>query len=175
MKSTYQYVFELRNRLEETFKIAHEELERTAEKYAHYYNAGQRERSMKPGDKVLLLIPTEANKLTMPWKGPFTVVEKRGVVDYLVDLGSSRKLFHINLLKKYEPREEETEGSQALEASTVIEIRSDDTEIDLPDLRYVQKEGPKHLHVSRSLSVEESREIHSITDSYPEMFYDTPG
>lgn len=75
VKSTYKHVLDLRNRLEDTCKRAHEELECTSESYLRFYNLGSRERSMKPVNQALLLFPTEANKLTMQCKGPFRIIE----------------------------------------------------------------------------------------------------
>ena len=38
------------------------------------------------GDKVLLLLPTESNKLLLQWKGPYEVVEIVNRMDYKVDV-----------------------------------------------------------------------------------------
>ena len=40
-----------------------------------------RERRLNIGDSVVLLLPTENNKLTLAWRGPYEVVEKVGQVD----------------------------------------------------------------------------------------------
>jgi len=42
------------------------------------------------GDNVLLLLPTENNKLTVAWRGPYEVVEKVGEVDYKIRLTPKR-------------------------------------------------------------------------------------
>ena len=89
--STYQYVIDLRERIEENQK---------------YYSRRARNRELQQGDLVLLLLPTERNKLTLSWRGPFTVVGKVGNVDYKVKMASGKvKTFHINVLKKYYQRE----------------------------------------------------------------------
>ena len=44
---------------------------------------------------MLVLLPTDHNKLLMQWKGPFEVSSKVGLIDYKV------KVYHANLLKKY--------------------------------------------------------------------------
>jgi len=35
-----------------------------------YYNKRTRDRKLQVGDSVLLLLPTERNKLTLAWRGP---------------------------------------------------------------------------------------------------------
>ena len=56
-------------------------------------------------DHVLLLLQTDSNKLLMHWKGPFRFVGRFGQLDYRLDVNGREKLFHINLLKKYNERE----------------------------------------------------------------------
>ncbi len=53
------------------------------------------------GDKVLLLLPTDNNKLLMQWQGPYEVVSKLNAYDYKVDVRGKVKLYHANLLKQY--------------------------------------------------------------------------
>ena len=68
VKNGYQYVFELREKLEDTLKIAHEELQKAQQKGKHYYDRKTKMRTFQPGDKVLVLMLTDRNKLLMQWK-----------------------------------------------------------------------------------------------------------
>ncbi|XP_071842666.1 uncharacterized protein [Apostichopus japonicus] len=77
-RSTYQYVLDLRERLEETCALARSELQESSERYKKYYNRKAKSRKFKPGDLVLILLPTDQNKLLMQWKGPFTVLSDLG-------------------------------------------------------------------------------------------------
>jgi len=98
--STYQYVIDPRERIEETCALAKEQLAETQKKNQKYSNRRARNRELQQGDLVLLLLPTEGNKLTLSWRGPFTVVGKVGNVDYKVEMASGKvKTFHINMLK----------------------------------------------------------------------------
>jgi len=99
--STYQYVIDLREWIEETCALAKEQLADTQKKNQKYYNRRARNRELQQGDLVLLLLPTERNKLTLSLRGPF-----RFNVDYKVEMASGKvKTFHINMLKKYYQRE----------------------------------------------------------------------
>ena len=104
-KTVYQYVIDLKNRLEETCKLAQKELAKSKARYTKYYNRRARARKFAVGDEVLLLLPTDHNKLIMHWKGPFTVVETVTPMDYKIDLGTCKKTFHVNLLKQYHRRD----------------------------------------------------------------------
>ena len=57
VKNSYQYVFELREKLEDTLKLAHRELEKAQQKGKHYYDLKSKVRKFQPGEKVLVLLP----------------------------------------------------------------------------------------------------------------------
>ena len=55
---------------------------------------------MNVGDSVLLLLPTERNKLTLAWQGPYKVVGIVRDVDYIIQMSPDKvKTYHINMLK----------------------------------------------------------------------------
>ena len=112
-KSTYQYVLDLRDRLENTCKIVRDAVEKAKVKHKTYYDKKARSRQYDEGDEVLLLLPTDKNKLLMQWKGPYKIVKKQSRMDYTIDLGTRLKTFHINLLKKYIRRDEIVDKCQA--------------------------------------------------------------
>ena len=63
--NTYQYVTDLRNRLEETCELVHSNLLKSAERYKHHYDKNKRIRKLNVGDNVLVLLPTSSNKLLL--------------------------------------------------------------------------------------------------------------
>jgi len=65
VKTTYQYVIDLRERVEETCEMARNELAKVQTRNQKYYNRRTRKRKLNVGDSVLLLLPTERNKLTL--------------------------------------------------------------------------------------------------------------
>ena len=64
-------------------------------------------RKFQPGDKVLVLLPTDHNKLLMQWKGPYEVSVVVGVNDYKVRIKNKLKVYPANFLKVYILRKEE--------------------------------------------------------------------
>jgi len=92
------------------------------------YNQNAKQRVFVAGDLVPVSLPTTQDKLLAKWQGPYRVVEKKGRVNYLIDMHDHQKrkrVFHINLLKKWETPVSE----DCYEAQEV-----DDVE-DLPDWR----------------------------------------
>ena len=99
--STYQYVNELRKRLEQTCQLARENLEKVQFKQKTYYDKHARSRKFDVGDKVLLLLTTESIKLLLQWKGPYELVEIVNRMDYRVDVDGVIGTYHANMLKQY--------------------------------------------------------------------------
>ena len=100
VKSSYEYVTELRERLEDSLKLAQEELEKSQKRYKRHYDQKAKPRRLEVGDRVLILLLTDSNKLLMQWRGPYTVESRVGANDYRVKMGSKKKTYHINMLKK---------------------------------------------------------------------------
>ncbi|XP_040065074.1 uncharacterized protein LOC120838968 [Ixodes scapularis] len=90
LKTTYAHVLELRNKLEGSCELAHHCLEEAKGKYKKYYDKKTVTRQLRPGDLVLILLPSDHNKLIMQWKGPFEVSSRRNEVDYELDVGGRK-------------------------------------------------------------------------------------
>ena len=63
-------MFDLRNRTEETCEVERENLMSAQQKYKTHFDKKAKMRTMKVGDKVLVMLPTDHNKLLLHWKGP---------------------------------------------------------------------------------------------------------
>ena len=110
-KTSYAYVFDLRQRLEDTLKLAQKELKKSQVRYQRFYNRRAKSRSFKVGSKVLLLLLTDRNKLLLQWKCPFVGESVVGVNDYGIRVGDKVKTFHANL-KEYVDRQVVDAGGQ---------------------------------------------------------------
>ncbi|XP_070550990.1 uncharacterized protein [Ptychodera flava] len=102
------YVLDLRERLEETCKLARKELLKSQFRYKYHFDKKTKERHFKVGERVLLLLPTEHDKLKMQWQGPYVVKEKVGPMDYRLEIKNKLKLYQANLLKNAVRREVES-------------------------------------------------------------------
>ena len=189
VKMSYQYVFELRERLEETLQLAHDALEKSQAKQKYHYDRRSKMRSLTVGDEVLIMLPTTENKLLMQWRGPYVVAGKVGQYDYRILVNGMEKTYHVNLLKKYNRRSETShhlEGNaeqgniisgSATEGEYVVEERDDnENQEGLVEFPFHKgKESVKDVKVGESLSNEEKRELAQILESYADVFTDVPG
>jgi len=72
--------------VKETCELARNELAKVQARNQRYYNRRARERKLNVGDSLLLLLPTERNKLTLAWRGPYKVIGIVGEVDYRIEM-----------------------------------------------------------------------------------------
>ena len=125
-------------------KIAHEELQKAQQKGKHYYDRKTKVRKFQPGDKVLVLLPTDHNKLLMQWKGPYEVSSVVGINDYKVKVKDKLKVYHANLLKAYIQREREPEEAAAAVAEglvTSVTCNGEQSELELDDNDFLEIGG----------------------------------
>ena len=94
----------MRDQLDKMTEIVKENLGRAQTKQKHWYDKAARLRQFKPGDQVLVLLPTETNKLLAGWQGPYQVVKRTGKVNYQIGMHDRRKrkrTFHVNMLREW--------------------------------------------------------------------------
>ena len=109
VKNSYKYVTELCEHLEDSLKLAQEELQKSQKRYKKYYVRKAKPRHLEVGEQVLILLPTDSNKLLMQWRGPYTIESRVGANDYRIKMGSKTKTYHLNMSKKYIVRELEVD------------------------------------------------------------------
>lgn len=187
VKNSYQYVFELREKLEDTLKLAHTELQKAQHKGKHYYDRKAKVRRFAQGDKVLILLPTDHNKLLMQWKGPFEVSAVVGLNDYKVCVKAKERVYHANLLKKYFEREDPVPvGAVAVEVNADISksghVKSEAEEVDPVDGvdfleigGYVAKESIKDVATGDNLTDEQRAEFIDLASQFQSLFTEAPG
>ena len=189
-KTTYQYVLELRERLESTRKLAHDELRKAQGNQHKWFNKKTKAKHLKEGDQVLLLLPTKLNKLEMQWQGPFDIIKKVRENDYVINLDGQHKMFHANMLRKYLARKTIDNGmvilcgcrhleiatggmaeNDSLEETDTCEERSDD--IKYCPLRATQTW--KDVIFSTDLNEDQQREVIQLLEEYSDVLTDISG
>ena len=190
VRTTYQYVVDLRERLEETCQIVQEQLSKSSKRYKYYADMKKKDRQFQQGDEVLLLLPTDNNKLLMQWKGPFVVTEKINPIDYKVNIDGKVKTYHGNMLMKYHRRQTANEGNlvgTTVSCVSVIETEGKDTddtghsdtrdsnEMKLHFPVLLAKETVKDVQVNPELDSSHMNEVQTLLAKFPDVFTDLPG
>ncbi|XP_037781090.1 uncharacterized protein LOC119577581 [Penaeus monodon] len=177
VKSTYQYVLDLRSRLEQSAQLASAHADVNSRMYKTYFDRKARARTLKEGDEVLVLLSTSHNKLTVQWKGPYSVVRKHeNGVDYGIKIKGKIRLYHVNMLKKYERRENGISHSQVCQACVVDASDPIDKNAngvcDIPEL---YNPGKYEFNFNSELSNEQTSELNHLIADFLDVFVDKPG
>ena len=105
---TYQYIVDLRERLEKTCKLAQDNVRKLDIKQNAFYDKRARLRKFDVGDKVLLLLPSESNKVLLQWNGPYEDLEAVIVMNYKINVKGVVNNYPANMLKQYVERQNAT-------------------------------------------------------------------
>ena len=165
-ESVVSHVLEMRERLKEMAQIVRENVEKEQSRQKFWYDKGARSRVFSSGDLVLVLLPTSSNKLLAQWQGPYQVKERKGDVNYLVDMHDKKKrfrIFHINTLKEYQVRHEEGAVCFGEEGEVEKEIPAWDEAV------------PGRVKFGVQLNAEQRAELEALLQKYADAFSDTPG
>ena len=111
---TYQYVIDLRERLEKTCKLAQDNVRKLDIKQNAFYDKRARSRKFDGGDKVLLLLPSESNKVLLQWNGPYEVLEVVNAMNYKINVKGVVNIYPANMLKLYVERQNLTSNRSAV-------------------------------------------------------------
>src|SRR5260221_2854740 len=194
IKTTYQYVLDLRERIQDTCELARQELEKVQLRNQGYYNRKTRDRTFQVGEKILLLLPTVHNKMELQWKGPYSVVKKVSNLDYQIKMDNKIKTFHVNMLKRYVERVENVpetmvQTHRLAAVASVFEDEADESDLSLKDsdliTHYTVSEKETNLAVNVNSELPEycqnkpitGNKTHSSTNSQitpSELNYDDP-
>ena len=153
VRSTYDCVINLRKRLEHTCELVMKNLQKVQGKQKAYYDRQAKPRSYKVGEKVLLLLPTDSNKLLLQWWRRFEIVEVLNHVDYHLNVNGYITTYHANILRLYV--EQKTEASHCLLSAEVsIPLREeDDDESDEYSLENCTFPSKKEIETYQDVSI----------------------
>ncbi len=164
-----QYVLQMRDRLEQYREEARLNLLEAQRAQKRWYDQQARQREFKPGQKVLLLLPSSSSKLLAKWQGPFEVSRRMGPTTYEIlhpERGKTKQTYHVNLLKAWEERGRPSAITSLL-ARQMHEEDCSEGEVEAwkqpskVDLSHLDGEKPVDLQV--------------IFDTFPQLFTQKPG
>ena len=165
-ESVVSCVLSTREKLKQMVDCVHENLTKQQDSQKRWYDAKARMREFKPGDLVLVLLPTFTNKLLAQWQGPYQIVTRMGKPNYLLDMHDRRKrqrVFHVNMLKGYQVRAvvEEEDNRYA-----------DELEEDIPVWNEESKGVAKF---GEELTREQTKELLALLNNFSSVFSDKRG
>ena len=155
-----KFVVDVRTQLAEAASTVKRNVTRAQLKQKQYFDRSAKDRSLEVGDSVLVLLPSSTSKLEAQWQGPFLVSRKLSHVDFEVEISDqAKKVYHINLLRKYKIREVEASFAEA--------------DLESPNLK--QTESVEDVQLGDGLNSAQREELESLLNSYSHVFTDLPG
>ena len=181
-------------------KFANENSQKAQTKMRNQYDKSTTVRKLEPGDKALVLLPTNNNKLLSRWSGPHSVLQKiDDQNNYELLINNRKAILHINSLRKYYADEQDTDSGH-----TLMVVNEADMELmtfpDMPDTSVAATDrnadlmrlggdhdtaggasNPSHrtpstdVCVGEQLTPEQRTQLRAVLDRYPKVFDDRPG
>ena len=94
-------MIDLRKRLEIPCKLAQDNVRKLDILQNAFYDKRARSHKFDVGEKVLLLLPSESNKVLLQWNDPYEVLEVVNVMNYKIDVKGVVSTYPANMLKLY--------------------------------------------------------------------------
>ena len=95
------YLYDLKQKLQESHKIAKERLIKRKRKSKEGYDKKEHSISIHVKDMILLKDNMQTNKLSSLWKGPYEVIEILDNENIKIQRGRRGVVVHTNNVKKY--------------------------------------------------------------------------
>lgn len=175
----YAYVDELRDRIDESCRLAQESAFEKAKIYKTYADRKSQIREFQVGDEVLVLLPQDPKKLLMTWKGPYKVVSVRSGVNYEIQIDNKTKTLHANMLKKYIRRnttEPHIFNREIACLGLISETDDDEGQLThIPMVQNDQQETYQDVNINPNLSSTQRSQIDTLITQYKDVLTDNPG
>ncbi|XP_076044813.1 uncharacterized protein LOC143027412 [Oratosquilla oratoria] len=175
-RSSFQYVIELQEKLSECSQMAARQADISSSRYKAYFDLKLQNRQFKPGDEVLVLMPSDTSKLLVTWNGPYKVLERH-------------RFYHANILKRYHRRAQVQQLELMDEISAIEELSAPGNE----KVSVIDEGDPCDLSqlpltpdgITRSpstdkpevgqLNPDQLSQLQNLMGEYKDVFSDEPG
>ena len=88
---TITHVVEIREWMAEMADLVQQNTEQAQSRQRKYYDQGAKNCKLESGDKVLVILPMQSNRLKLEWVGPFQVTRQVTPVDCVVETPGKRQ------------------------------------------------------------------------------------
>ncbi|KAJ1167473.1 hypothetical protein NDU88_007864 [Pleurodeles waltl] len=172
-ENVLDYVLGLRSRMAEYMKKASRNLEASQELMKLWHDQKATMPEYHPGQLVWVLEPMAPRALQAKWTGPYPILEKKGEVTYLVDLGTPRnphRILHVNRMKPHQDRADMT-------MLMVTDEGKEEEGEPLPDLlSSKEKDGSvEGVVLSPKLTDQQQQDCKQVLGQFASLFSLTPG
>ena len=169
-QNVVEFILDTRERLRHAVDVANEHATQERTRAKRWYDRRASLRTFEPGDKVLVLLPIPGQPLQAKFYGLYIVEQRLGPVDYVIstpDRQKTKRVCHVNLLKKYHKHDPHFITCLTSELSVVMhETVSDES---------VMGSSSADSDLLSSLPPEQQSELVNILTEFADVFSDVPG
>ena len=181
-----KYMENLKNVLSNVRKIARENLDKAQLAMKENYDQTKvKARKFQKGDLVLAYFPIVGSPLQSKFHGPYKVLRNVNNNTYVIEIQDRKKktqLIHINLLKKYHPRNSETDYGDKVNVNLNINVLDKSEQQDvINEIVTTNMLGENSSILANikctlnHLSPSQSKELCDLLNLHSNLFSDQPG
>ena len=183
------HLLDMRRRMQDLMRDVDTNVRKNQDKMKKHYDKTAIERSLTPGDKVLVFLPVGAGKLDSKWQGPYIVNRRVNEVNYEIIMDDKRKkkrILHINLCKRWYDRADIDGVGQCMYVTGVVneivatsngDEQFSDAQFSTNDIcpAYEQTQTWEDVNISDTLSKTQVDDVQALLQKHSDMFSDVPG
>lgn len=182
-KISYQYVIDLKNRLQTGLATTQANVRVKTELNKRYYDRKTVSKDINVGDLVLVLKPKKGNKLTLHYEGPLEVTKKLSKFNIEVKKGRKHKVFHLNRITKFLDRgkdailaDRENNIRHGAGAAIIIED-TDEFNGDVKDMTLPTVDVDDHtqIDINKKLNDNQQESLRNLLQEFNQVISDIPG
>ena len=163
-RSVVEYLTMTKTHMQRCAEIATEHTKQARQSAKYYYDKHSSDRNLEPDEEVLLLRHATENKLLARWEGPFKILRKLSNVNYEIDTDKGKKVYHINLLRKWFNRSE-----LCLTPSVNVVLTADPPQEEYETLPVVD-DSSDTCGVNEHLTAEQKSQLQEVISEFSDRF-----
>ncbi|XP_055877101.1 uncharacterized protein LOC129924657 [Biomphalaria glabrata] len=175
---SYDIVTETRNQIIKACEEADRQMLERNELAHSIVNEHRKMAELEVGQDVLVLHKDNNNASATNWLGPYKVARKISDMDYEIDIDSMLKIFHVDLLKEFTPRQRSEERSKdesmTMSACVTEEMETEERFRPIETVATESRQTWKDVMVD-GVSLDRAKEIKALIEEYKNIFTDLPG
>lgn len=128
-----------------------------------------KERKFRPGQRVLVLLPTSTTKLLMQWQGTLEIIHRVGPIDYEVHRPEhwwEKQIYHIYLLREWH----KPEGWATFTESEMEDLRPQSMANRKP-----KTQAEDQVQIGEKLSTHQRDEMKVVVQDFKDVFSEELG
>jgi len=172
------FVLNLRERVRDSLKAVNECAVNEKAKSTKYYDLKTRVVEFEEGDLVLVLLPLIGKPLQARYCGSYKVLQRFNEVDYVIamlDRWKTKRVIHVNLLKKFISRDEVHVEPVAVSSSVTVSEPVSVNFISQVDSNHcVSSVNVSDVSLSH-LNGDQQVQLHQLLVRFADVFSDVPG